>query len=42
MKPGTFESIKQKAAASGASNPEAVAGAAYWRTAQSKYRKSKQ
>lgn len=41
MKPSTFESIKRRAAAAGASNPEAVAGAAYWRTARAKYRKAK-
>ena len=39
MKPSTFEEIKRKAAASGATNPEAVAGKAYWRTAKAKYRK---
>lgn len=41
MKPSTFKSIEAKAAASGATNPEAVAGAAYWRTAKAKYEKSK-
>ena len=39
MKPSTFEAIKKKAAASGATSPEAVAGAAYWDTAEAKYRK---
>lgn len=41
MKPATFAAIKRKAAAAGASNPAAVAGAAYWRTARAKYRKAK-
>lgn len=41
MKPETFEQIKRKAAASGARNPEAVAGAAYWETAKAKFRKRK-
>lgn len=40
MKPSTFESIKRKAAASGASNPEAVAGRAYWNAAKKKYKQS--
>ena len=39
MKPATFEKIKTRAAASGATNPDAVAGAAYWRTAKAKYAK---
>jgi hypothetical protein len=38
MKPETFENIKEKARASGASRPEAVAGAAYWKTAKAKYK----
>jgi len=41
MKPSTFEKIKEKAAAAGAANPEAVAGAAYWKTAKEKYEKSR-
>ncbi len=41
MKPSTFKSIEKKAAASGASNPSAVAGAAYWKTAQAKFSKVK-
>jgi len=41
MKPETFKAIKRKAAASGAANPEAVAGAAYWDTAKKKYKKAK-
>lgn len=41
MKPSTFKKIKRKAAAAGARSPEAVAGAAYWRTARAKFRKSK-
>lgn len=38
MEPSTFEEIKQKAAAGGARSPEAVAGAAYWKTAKAKYK----
>jgi hypothetical protein len=38
MKPSTFASIKQKAAASGATNPEKVAGKAYWITAKAKFK----
>lgn len=41
MKPSTFEEIKSKAAAAGATNPAAVAGKAYWRTAKAKYSKAK-
>jgi hypothetical protein len=41
MKPSTFEEIKRKAAAAGATNPEAVAGAAYWNVAEAKYKRSK-
>lgn len=41
MKPSTFEEIKRKAAARGATDPEAVAGAAYWQTARAKYRERK-
>jgi hypothetical protein len=41
MKPSTFERIERRAAASGATDPEKVAGAAYWKTAKAKYRKSK-
>ena len=41
MKPSTFEKIKKAAAAEGATDPEKVAGAAYWKTAKAKYRKSK-
>lgn len=41
MRPSTFEKIKHKAAASGATNPEAVAGKAYWRTAKAKFHRSK-
>jgi hypothetical protein len=37
MKPSTFKSIEKKAAASGADNPEKVAGAAYWKTARAKF-----
>lgn len=40
MEPETFEDIKQKAARSGKyGDPEAVAGAAYWRTVREKYLK---
>jgi hypothetical protein len=39
MNPSTFQSIERKATASGATNPEAVAGAAYWETAKAKYGK---
>ena len=39
MKPSTFSKIESKAAASGARNPEAVAGAAYWNTAKAKFAK---
>lgn len=38
MKPSTFEKIERKAAAGGARSPEAVAGAAYWKTAKAKYK----
>jgi hypothetical protein len=38
MKPSTFKSIERKAAASGARDPKAVAGAAYWNTAEAKYK----
>ena len=41
MKPSTFESIVRSAAARGATNPEAVAGAAYWKTVKAKYKESK-
>lgn len=34
MKPSTFEEIKSK----DGRNPEAVAGAAYWKAARAKYR----
>lgn len=37
MKPSTFETIKAKAGREGATDPEAVAGAAYWKTAEAKY-----
>jgi hypothetical protein len=39
MKPSTFKTIERKAAAKGYSNPEAVAGKAYWTTAKAKFRK---
>lgn len=37
MKPSTFEHIKETAKGT---NPEAIAGAAYWRTAKSKYKEN--
>ena len=40
MKPSTFKEIEAKAKASGASNPEKVAGAAYWKTADAKFKAS--
>lgn len=42
MKPKTFESIKKSAAARGATDPEAVAGAAYWQAAKAAYKKAKE
>jgi hypothetical protein len=36
MKPSTFEKIKRSAAARGAKNPAAVAGAAYWSAAKAR------
>jgi len=39
MKPSTFEEIEKKATAAGATNPKAVAGAAYWKTAEAKFKK---
>lgn len=39
MKKKTFKKIEEKAAASGADDPKAVAGAAYWKTLASKYKK---
>lgn len=41
MKPATFEKIKESAARSGATNPEAVAGRAYWAVAKKKYKESR-
>ncbi len=40
MKPSTFASIEAKAKAEGATNPQAVAGAAYWRTLKAKHKHS--
>lgn len=40
MKPSTFQGIEQEAAASGATNPKAVAGKAYWNTAKSKFKRN--
>ena len=41
MRPSTFRSIERSAAAGGAKDPQAVAGAAYWQTAKAKYRDRK-
>lgn len=41
MKPSTFKKIEKEAKASGASDPKAVAGKAYWKTVKSKYGKKK-
>ena len=41
MKSSTFAKIKANASAHGATNPEAVAGAAYWRAAEAKYREKR-
>ncbi len=41
MGSSTFKDIERKAAKSGATDPKKVAGAAYWKTAEAKYRKSK-
>ena len=41
MKPSTFSKIKAKASATGAKNPEEVAGAAYWKTAKAKFAERK-
>lgn len=38
MHPGTFAEIEREAAAGGARDPRAVAGAAYWKTLAAKYR----
>lgn len=38
MSPATFEGIERSAALRGATDPEAVAGAAYWNTVRRKYR----
>ncbi|MEW6215967.1 MAG: hypothetical protein AB1478_12325 [Nitrospirota bacterium] len=42
MRRSTFEKIKRKAARRGATDPQAVAGAAYWKTVRAKYRGKKQ
>lgn len=39
MKPSTFTGIEKKAAAAGATDPEAVAGSAYWKAVGAKYAK---
>jgi len=41
MRPSTFEKIERKASVAGATNPKAVAGAAYWKTAHKKFRGKK-
>jgi len=41
MRPSTFKKIERGAAAQGARNPRAVAGAAYWKTAREKYRRGR-
>lgn len=41
MKPSTFTKIEAKAKAGGATNPQKVAGAAYWKTEKAKYAKAK-
>ena len=41
MKPKTFKKIERKARVAGARNPKAVAGKAYWKTAEAKYKKKK-
>jgi hypothetical protein len=41
MKPSTFKEIERKAAASGATNPSAIAGKAYWQTARKKFAQRK-
>jgi hypothetical protein len=38
MRPSTFAAIEREAAARGARDPEAVAGAAYWKTLAAQYR----
>ena len=38
MRPETFQRIVREAEKRGARDPEAVAGAAYWRTVRAKYR----
>lgn len=41
MKPSTFKKIEKKAKESGATNPEKVAGAAYWQTVKDKFKNRK-
>ena len=41
MDPGTFKDIEESARESGADDPKAVAGAAYWRTARKKFKERK-
>lgn len=38
MQPAAFRKIEKTAAQGGATDPKAVAGAAYWRTARRKFR----
>lgn len=42
MRPSTFAAIEREAAASGATDPQKVAGAAYWKTLAARYRDAKQ
>lgn len=39
MRTSTFARIKSSAASRGYRNPQAVAGAAYWKTAKAKFRR---
>jgi len=39
MKPSTFKKIEASAEDKGYRDPKAVAGAAYWKTAESKFKK---
>ncbi len=41
MKRTVFDKIKRRASEAGAANPEAVAGKAYWKTAEAKFKKQR-
>jgi hypothetical protein len=41
MKPATFKKLEAKAKAAGYDDPAAVAGRAYWNTAEAKFKKKK-